>query len=172
MDGIMATANRPLQAIVIGVIAGMRSMSAPALVSHRLAGSQSPVLAASNFRILAAPPIATLLKVFAVGELIVDKLPFTPDRIAAGPLFGRIASGALSGAAFYTAQGRGARTGAILGGLGALGGAYAFYWLRRWLGKQWRLPDPLLGLAEDGLVIAAASAIIQPDSLSSGRGHS
>lgn len=146
----MSTANLPLRTILIGVIAGMRSMSGPALVSHRLAGSQSPLLVDSIFRILTRPHVATLLKLFAFGEMIVDKLPITPARIAAGPLFGRIVLGAFSGAAFYTAQGRKGHTGAILGGLGALGGAYGFYGLRRWLGQRWRTPDLLLGLAEDG----------------------
>jgi uncharacterized membrane protein len=166
----MSTANLPLRTILIGVIAGMRSMSGPALVSHRLAGSQSPGLAQSRFRILALPQVATLLKLLALGELIVDKLPITPDRVAAGPLFGRMVLGAFSGAAFYTAQGSKSRTGAILGGLGALAGAYGFYWLRRWLGQRWQTPDPLLGLAEDGLVIASARVLAgKPDQPSSGR---
>ena len=43
--------------------------------------------------------------------------------------------------------------GAVLGGLGALAGSFAFYHLRYFLTHEKGLPDPVVALAEDALAI-------------------
>src|SRR5687768_1541634 len=105
-----------LLAFLLGMVAGLRSMTSPAAVSWAarlgwLRLENSP-LAFLGFA--ATPYILTAL---AIGELINDKLPKTPSRKTLVPFAARIVTGALSGAAL------GAPGGALLGGLlaGALG---------------------------------------------------
>jgi uncharacterized membrane protein len=106
-----------LFALLIGVIAGLRTMTAPAAVSW---AAQSGRLALGGtwlaFLGYAATPY--IMSVLAIGELINDKLPKTPSRKAPVPFGARIVTGALSGAAL------GASGDALIGGLlaGALGG--------------------------------------------------
>src|SRR6478609_10307182 len=97
-------------AFLIGVVAGLRSMTAPAAVSWaaRLGWLhlENTWLAFLGF---AATPY--IISVLAIGELIADKLPKTPSRKAAGPFGFRIVSGALCGAAL----GAGSFGGAVAG---------------------------------------------------------
>jgi len=147
------------QAFAIGIIAGMRSATAPAFVSHLLSRNPTPAIRASRFRWFASGKVALLLKLCAAGELVADKLPFIPNRIDAGPLFGRIGSGALCGAALYRFRGHSAMRSALLGGLGAVAGAYGFYWLRRWAGQLSGWPDPIFGVLEDGIALAGCKKL-------------
>ncbi len=59
--------NTYLQAACLGVIAGMRSMGAPALVSDYLARSQYPSLGRSPLRWLGTTKAVTITK-FLAGE--------------------------------------------------------------------------------------------------------
>lgn len=152
--------NVYLQSVLIGVIAGMRSMSAPALVSNHLADKQSTEVENSPFKFLASENVSNTLKVLAVGEMIADKTPFIPDRISPAPLIARAVSGALCGASLCTAEKESAEVGAISGGLAAIGSAYAFYYLRKGLGEE-GIPDLLLGFIEDAVAIGAGSKILE-----------
>ncbi len=153
--------NTYLQAACLGVVAGMRSMGAPALVSDRLARTQPPALEQSPLRWLGTDKAATITKFLAAGEIIGDKLPFTPSRIAPGPLFGRVLSGGLCGAALCLAAGKRAERGAVLGVAGAVAGAYGFYHLRRTLEQKIPIPDPVLGAAEDVLAFGGGWLVLQ-----------
>src|ERR1700689_3964857 len=85
-------------AFLIGVIAGLRSLTAPAAVSWaaRLGWLhlENTWLAFLGF---AATPY--IISVLAIGELIADKLPNTPSRKSPPGFITRIVTGALSGAA-------------------------------------------------------------------------
>lgn len=153
--------NTYLKATCLGVVAGMRSMAAPALVSNHLSRTPSEALAASPLRWLGTPKAATIFKVLALGEIGGDKLPFTPSRIAPGPLFGRIVLGGLSGAGLCAADGKRLEAGAMIGALGAVAGAYAFYYLRRTLGQKLPVPDPALGAVEDVLAFGGGWKVLQ-----------
>src|ERR1700746_807441 len=107
----------PPLAFLIRVVAGLRALPPPAAVSWAarlgwLHLENTPLA----FLGYAATPY--ILSVFAIGELINDKLPKTPSRKAAVPFAARIVMGALSGAAL------GAPGGALVAGLlaGAVGG--------------------------------------------------
>jgi uncharacterized membrane protein len=152
--------NPYVKAICMGVIAGMRSMSAPALVSNHLAHHDSEELANSSFSFMGSPRVAQALKIAALGEMVADKLPIIPDRISPGPLAARILSGALCGASLCTAEGARAPIGAIGGGLSAIASAYAFYHLRQKLGATRILPDAALGLSEDALVVCTGLTVL------------
>jgi len=84
-------------AFLIGVVAGLRAMTAPAAVSWgarlgwlNLSGTPLAFMGAA-----ATPYIFTLL---ALGELVNDKLPKTASRKSPPQFIGRILSGALCGA--------------------------------------------------------------------------
>lgn len=144
-----------LNTFQMGIVAGMRSLSAPALVAHKLAALQPDPLPGSKLHFMASPKTATVLTVLAGGELIGDKVPSAPDRTEIQPLSFRIASGAVCGAALSEAEGKQVKLGAVLGGLGAVVGAYAFFRLRHWLTHEQSVPDPLVALVEDALAIGA-----------------
>ncbi len=160
--------NCLLKAFQIGVIAGMRTLVAPALVSYKLAHAQpgrsiGPALPDSKLHFLTSPTTANVLAVMAAGELIADKLPQTPSRIGQPQIWGRIGSGALSAAALTGADGNSAPIGAVVGALGAVAGSFAFYQLRRWLTHEKDLPDLWVALAEDALTIGAGWLVVHQD---------
>jgi uncharacterized membrane protein len=150
-----------LKAACLGIIAGMRSMGAPALVSDCLARDQPEALAESPLRWLGTPTTAKVFKFLAAGEIVGDKLPKTPSRIDPGPLFGRIMSGGLSGAGLFAADGKRPVVGAAVGALAAIAGAYGFYHLRQTLGKRLPVPDPVLGAAEDVLAFGMGWRVLK-----------
>ena len=147
------------QAFGWGVIAGMRSMSAPALASHFLSRTFSPVLAGSSLRFLQSAKVATGLKVLAATEIIGDKLPGAPNRIAAPVLTFRILSGALVGAAYHQQSFQSKWVGAVLGGIGAVAGSYGFYYLRTKLPKSTATPDLVWAQAEDALMVTGGISL-------------
>jgi uncharacterized membrane protein len=109
-----------LSAFLIGVVAGLRSMLAPAVVSwaarfNVLNVEQSPV-ALMNYRIT-----AVVFTILAIGEIIADKLPMTPSRKQPLSFVIRIVIGALVGAT-VGATAQKLLLGSILGAIGAVAG--------------------------------------------------
>ncbi len=153
--------NVYLQSIFIGMFAGMRSMSAPALVSNYLSDKQSPEIEDSVFRLLASQKAAYVLTMLAVGEMVADKLPIIPDRISPVPLVGRAVSGAICGASLSIVKDKDSNIGALAGGVAAIVSAYGFYHLRRKLGEDTGIPDVLIGLAEDVIVVKGGQSILK-----------
>lgn len=149
-----------LKAFQIGLVAGMRSLTAPALVSYKLSHLKAKLPPDSKLHFLSLPTTTAVLGVMAGGELIGDKLPSAPDRTIPISLFGRMASGAMSGAALTEPDGEPATFGAIFGALGAVTGTFAFFHLRHWLTHDKDLPDPLVALAEDILAVGTGWQLI------------
>ncbi len=147
--------NPNVKAFSVGVIAGMRSMSAPALISHFLCKVPADALQDSPLRIMQMPLVSTGLKILAGTEIIADKLPGTPNRIALPVLMVRGLAGALAGLTLNQANKETKWTGALLGGLGAIAGSYGFFYLRKQLSKSTNLPDPVWAVLEDVLMLAA-----------------
>lgn len=99
-----------------------------------------------------------ILSVFALGELINDKLPKTPSRKAAAPFAARLASGALCGAAF--GAGSGEMIGSALAGMvGAVAGTLGGYELRMRLARAIGKDFPI-ALLEDVIAVAVAAWIV------------
>lgn len=149
------------QVIGLGTLAGMRTTSAPLIACHILSNHQSKRLAHSPLRFMQSKNVAVALKVFALGEIVGDKLPSTPNRIKASALAARVLSGALAGASIYKATGGKAPMGALIGGAAAFASTFGSYFLRKSTVKTSHIIDPLIGAIEDALVIGGGAGLIQ-----------
>ena len=146
-------------AALMGVASGMRSLASPAIISQLARSGLAPVNH-SPLAFLNNPLTAKTAAVLAVGELVVDKLPFTPSRTKAPLLVTRVISGAVGGAAVCSAKRRSLFVGALLGAAAAVGASYGTYHLRRWAGKKLNLPDPIVAVVEDVLVVGCAAVVL------------
>jgi uncharacterized membrane protein len=117
-------------------------------------------LAHTPFSFLAHPISLIVFTVLAVGELIGDKLPKTPARIAAFPLLGRLVFGAGSGAALAAIGGAALVLGGVMGAVGAVVGAYTGYFVRRALTTRAGLPDLPVALLEDVVAVGASLFVV------------
>jgi uncharacterized membrane protein len=144
-------------ALLIGIVAGLRAMLAPAAVSWA-AHFGWIALSGTPLAFLDHPWARWILLVLAIGELISDQLPFTPSRKVPLQFGTRIVSGALCGAALTAASGMlvvGAVAGAIGAVIGTLGGAAFRARMAAAFGK-----DPPAAIIEDAIAIAAALVIV------------
>jgi uncharacterized membrane protein len=139
------------RALSLGAVAGVRSMSAPALLSRAASRGSIEGIEETPFAFLASPRAARILTVLAVGEALADKLPFSPDRISPPGLVGRMASGGLVGAALFAAAERRAAIGAGLGLLASVAASSPSYYLRVKTQERLGLPNWAVGLVEDAL---------------------
>jgi uncharacterized membrane protein len=148
-----------LLALLIGVVAGLRTLTAPAAVSW------SAWLGLSGFT-LAATPLAFLGSVWAVGaftllalvELVADKLPSTKSRKLPIQFGARLAMGGLAGAAVGAAHDMlvpGLIAGIVGAAIGTYGGAACRAALARGFGRD--LPAALI---EDAVALGGALLIV------------
>jgi uncharacterized membrane protein len=145
-------------AFLIGIIAGLRSMTAPAAVSWAARVGwlhlENTGLALLSF---AATPY--IFSAAAIGELIADKLPKTPSRKAPVPFIVRLLSGAVCGIAI------GATSQALLGGvlagvLGAVAGTLGGHEFRTRLVGAIGGKDLPIALLEDAIAICGSFLIV------------
>ena len=154
-----------LKAFGLGVIAGIRAMSAPALLSHKLVRTVPIKQPTKPIDYLAQPPVEIALKVLAGAEIVGDKVPHGPKRTSPPQFIARISSGAACGAFVSEAEGKSAPLGLVIGGVGAVASTLLFYNLRTWLDHDLGIPDVVGALIEDALVISVGWQIansIQP----------
>jgi uncharacterized membrane protein len=121
-------------AAVLGGVSGMRTFMAPAALALRGRLARNP----GRHALLAT----------AAGELAADKHPAIPDRVGPPALAGRVTSGAVSGGTVAGVPGA-----ALAAGI-ALAAAAASFRVRAELATK--VPDPLLGAAEDALALSLA----------------
>lgn len=145
--------------VSVGALAGLRSASAPAIASQMLAQYKSKKLKNTSVDFMRSKSVATALKIMAVGEFVMDKLPGTPNRIKPFLLTGRCISGAFAGAVIYKAGGGKAITGALLGGVAAFTSTFASFYLRQGISKILPISDPLVGAIEDLFVVGAGISL-------------
>ena len=153
----MKNQNVVTLAIGIGVVAGLRPMTALAAVAWAVKWGRIRIGPSPFARIISAS-VSKRIAEFALAELIADKLPFTPSRLKATPLISRIVSGAICGATLHDTTKRPLAEGAVLGALGALAGAITGYHVRQKLNRD--MPDLAVALLEDALAVGGSAVIV------------
>lgn len=148
-------------AAVLGTLTGMRSMSGPTLLAARAVVTGAQPGAGRAERWLARPGTALALGALGVAELVADKTPWIPPRVAPASLAGRIASGALCGGLLARRWRQRELAAAVVGGLAALGSTFVAYRVRKRASERSGIATALLGVVEDALVITAASALFR-----------
>ena len=155
-------------ALLIGVVVGLRSMTAPAAVSWaaRLGRLHLENTWLAFLGFAATPYVISLL---AIGELVADKLPTTPSRKASVGFAARLVSGALCGAALGASGQAGtagpSSTTSLAGGLiagviGAVAGTFGGYEFRARLVRASGGKDLPIALLEDAIAIGSAFLIV------------
>lgn len=151
-----------VRAVGLGATAGMRSMTAPALLSANAVLSGKNPLLDTRLGMMCTAPAAGVLVALAAGEMVADKLPFIPDRTSLPALLGRAGSGAVVGAAaFCAAKEKPVWLGALIGAAAAVGAAYGMFHLRKFATKKLHVPDVVAGAAEDVLAVAGEMAVLR-----------
>ena len=146
----MSDAKVYAAAAIAGGVAGLRSMTAPAIVSQF---TTSGLLHNRTF--------AAISPVLAIGEAIADKLPFMPNRTLPGSVVFRAISGGFSGAAITSGHRRPVVWGIVIGAAAAIGATYAAFYLRRSAAKNLHVPDALVAFAEDALAVGAGVSALR-----------
>jgi uncharacterized membrane protein len=146
-------------AIGIGIVAGLRSLTAPAVVAWA-AHIGWLNLHGSPIAFMGSTTAAIILSILAMAELIADKLPMTPKRTAPVPLVARIVTGGLCGACLCAAAGQSLGIGIVLGGIGGVIGAFAGYEIRRKLVTALNTKDIFIALLEDLVTIGLACFLV------------
>ncbi len=144
-----------LLTFLIGLVAGLRSLTAPAVVAwaahlHWLNLEHTPLA------FLGSTAAVAMFTLAALGGLVADKLPKTPSRTAPLGLLARFLLGGLSAAALAAAAGQSLPLGAVLGAAGGLAGAFAGYQARTRSVKALNAPDFAIALLEDAVAVGAA----------------
>lgn len=146
-----------LLALLIGVVAGLRSMVTPAAVAWAaVLGWIS--LAGTALAFAGSIWTAGIMTVLAAGELVADKLPSTPSRKVPMQFGTRVIMGGLCGAAIGAMAGLsmpGVAAGIVGAAIGTAGGSAARGWLAARFGHD--LPAALI---EDAVAIGGALLIM------------
>jgi len=146
-------------AFAIGVIAGLRALTAPAVVCWA-AHLGWINLHGSHLAVLGSVVTAVIITILAIAELINDKLPATPSRTTPVSLGVRSVTGAICGAALTVAGLQAVLLGAIIGIVGALVGTFGGYQVRHQIVTQLKVKDIVAALTEDLIAIGGALLIV------------
>jgi uncharacterized membrane protein len=146
-------------AFLIGVLAGLRSLTAPAVVAF--AARQGWMhLQSTALSFMGSTAAFAIFALLALGELVADKLPSTPSRTAPLGLGARIVTGGLCGACVALAGSQSLILGAVLGIAGGLAGTYGGYQARTGLVKALKVPDFVIAVIEDVIAIGGSLLIV------------
>jgi uncharacterized membrane protein len=148
-----------LLAIGIGIVAGLRSLLAPAVVAWA-AHYDWLNLHDSPLAFMGSRTAVVIFSILAIGELVADKLPMTPKRTAFAPLLARVVLGGLCGASLCAAAGKSLVIGALLGGMGGVIGAFLGYEIRLRLVNNLHIKDVFVAICEDLVAIVLAYFLI------------
>jgi uncharacterized membrane protein len=144
-------------ALLIGIIAGLRALTAPAAVSWAAYSRGLPldgtILAFLGYRFT-----LWILSLLALAELVTDQLPGTPSRKVPPQFFTRMLMGGLSGGAIGAAMAM-LWPGVVLGIVGAVLGTYGGAAARARLASAFGRDLPA-ALIEDAVAILGAALIV------------
>jgi uncharacterized membrane protein len=148
-----------LLAFLLGVVCGLRSLAAPAIVAWAAHLGWLP-LHGTALGFMASWPAVIIFTLAALGEIVGDKLPQSPSRTAPLGLVARFVTGGLCGAAIALAGSQSPAVGAILGAVGGIIGAFAGYQVRTRLVKALSVPDFVIAVAEDLFAIGCSLFLV------------
>jgi uncharacterized membrane protein len=145
-------------AFLVGVVAGLRSLTAPAAVSWaaRLGWLHLENTGLAFLGYSATPYIFTVL---ALVELVADQLPKTPSRKAPPGFIARVVMGGLCGAALG-ATSEALVAGLVAGVLGGVAGMFGGYEFRVRLVRAIGGNDLPIALLEDAIAIGGAFFLV------------
>ncbi len=143
----------------IGIVAGLRTFTAPAVVAWA-AHLGWINLSGSPLAFMGSIWATVILTVLALVEYVTDQLPSTPARTVPTQLGARIVSALLCGACLGVAGGVSLWLGAIVAAIGALAGTFGGYRARIGLGKALHAPDIAIAVPEDLIAIGLGLCIV------------
>lgn len=143
----------------IGIAAGLRSLTAPAVVSWAACFGLL-TLRGSSLAFMGSIVAVTIFSLLAIGELVGDLMPQMPKRTAPLPLLARILMGGLCGACLCASANQSLLIGAILGGIGGVIGAFGGYEIRRRLVSKLNIKDILIAIFEDLIALGLACFLV------------
>lgn len=147
-----------LGAFLIGVVAGLRTFTAPAAVSWAAYLGWLP-LDGTPLAFLGHPVTAYVFTALALLEFVGDQLPSTPSRTVPMQFGARLVSGAFSGAAIGLAGGSWL-VGLVAGVVGAIVGTLGGHEFRRRLTLAFGRDLPA-ALVEDAVAVLGALLIVR-----------
>lgn len=145
-------------AFLIGVVAGLRTFTAPAAVSWAAYLGWLP-LDGTPLALLGHPVTAYVFTALALLEFVGDQLPSTPSRTVPTQFSARLVTGAFSGAAIGLAGGSWL-TGLVAGVIGAVVGTLGGHEVRRRLALAFGRDLPA-ALIEDAVAVLGALLIVR-----------
>ncbi|TPG21809.1 DUF4126 domain-containing protein [Sphingomonas koreensis] len=140
-------------ALVIGIVAGLRAMTAPAAIAWAAARGHL-ALDGSWLAFLGWRYTSWIFSLLALGELVTDQLPSTPSRKVPMQFGGRLLTGGVCGAAVGYGTGSWL-VGLVLGLIGAVIGTFGGAAARARLAAAFGRDAPAAFL-EDAIAIIAA----------------
>ena len=140
-----------IRSILMGLVAGMRSMTPIAVISWA-ARRSLPSSQSAPPTILSSRAVSNVTLALAAAELLGDKMRFAPDRIIVPGILARVVTGAIAGAAVAPRRDR--PLGAVLGATIAVGAAYLTFQLRKHAMRNGAQAST--GLIEDAIAVSAA----------------
>jgi len=143
----------------IGIVAGLRAMTAPAVVAWA---------AYLGWIHLAGTPLAFMGSIWAVGlftlgalgEFVTDQLPTTPARTVPIQLGARVVMGMLTGACLALAGGASLWLGVVVGAIGAVVGTFGGYNARVWLVRALNVKDIAVAVPEDLVAVGLGLLLV------------
>ncbi|MCC4619097.1 DUF4126 domain-containing protein [Xanthomonas codiaei] len=145
-----------IHSILMGAVAGMRSMTPLAAVTNAARSGKLPRDNGAP-RLLANPLASAGMLALASGEIAGDKMKTAPDRIVLPGMIARVATGMIAGAALAPRHQRGLA--AVLGATAAVGAAYLTFNLR--MRAIERYGQTSTGAVEDAISVGAAALIVR-----------
>jgi uncharacterized membrane protein len=144
-------------ALGIGIVAGLRSLTAPAVVAWA-AHLNWLNLHGSPLAFMGSTVSVAIFSLLAIGELIADKTPIIGKRTAPAPLIARVVTGGLCGACLCAAAGKSLLVGTLFGGIGGFVGAFLGYGIRKRLDLH--IKDFLVAISEDVVAVGLALFLV------------
>jgi uncharacterized membrane protein len=148
-----------LLAFGIGIVAGLRSLTAPAVVAWA-AHLGWINIGSSPLRFMGSVWAVVIFTLLALVEFVNDQRPTTPARTAAMPLIARIVMGLLTGACLGIAGDIPPWAGALAGAVGATVGAFGGYQARVRLVRALRVADIKIAIPEDLVAVGLGLLLV------------